>query len=229
MKTIVSLIIIPLFLLIYSCKKDTKNNNSFPNCGNVTDVDGNAYNTVTIGTQCWMQQNLKTTRFNDGSTITLVTDDIEWAKDTTPGYCWYNDSIQYKIPYGALYNWYAVNTGKLCPKGWHMPDTAEWRILVNYLGGDSIAGGKMKETGTTYWKSPNTGATNSSGFYALGAGHRGYSSGLFSHMGIFSVWWSYNDYNMTLSWFCELSWGNSDAFVSSLLKEEGISVRCLKD
>ena len=109
---------------------------------NVVDIDGNVYHTVTIGTQVWMVENLKTTKYNDGTAIPLVTDNTAWGALTTPGYCWYNnDSATYKNTYGALYNWYAVNTGKLAPTGWHVPTDSEWTVLTTYLGGQSVAGG----------------------------------------------------------------------------------------
>jgi uncharacterized protein (TIGR02145 family) len=144
----------------------------------VTDGDGNVYNTVTIGTQIWMKGNLKTMKFNYGTSIPNVTDNTTWAGLTSAAYCWYNnDAATYKTTYGALYNWYAVdvasNDGKnVCPAGWHIPSDAEWTTLTDYLGGASVAGSKLKETGTTHWLSPNTGATNESGFTALpGGGH----------------------------------------------------------
>jgi len=141
-----------------SCKKKDDNNNPTTTAGKVTDIDGNVYDTVKIGTQIWIIENLKTTKYNDGTSIPMVTDSAAWINLTTPGYCWHkNTSASYKNTYGALYNWYAVNTGKLAPKGWHVPSDAEWTTLITYLGGDSIAGGKMKETGMSHWFSPNTG------------------------------------------------------------------------
>ena len=117
--------------------------------GTVTDIDGNVYHTVTIGTQTWMVENLKTTKYNDGTAIPLVTDSTAWLNLTTPGYCWYNnDAATYKNTYGALYNWFTVNTSKLAPSGWHVPTDAEWTTLITYLGGETVAGGQMKSTGT---------------------------------------------------------------------------------
>ena len=155
----------------------------------VVDIDGNVYHTVTIGTQVWMVENLKTTKYNDGTAIPLVTDSAAWDELTTPGYCWYNnDSATYKNPYGALYNWYAVSTGKLAPTGWHVPTDSEWAVLTTYVGntyygGLDSAGGALKSTDKTYWLSPNTGATNSSGFSALPGGFRDYV-GTFYSIGI---------------------------------------------
>jgi uncharacterized protein (TIGR02145 family) len=139
----------------------------------VTDTDGNVYHTVIIGTQEWMVENLKTRRFNDGSAIPLVASSSAWPTLTTAGYCWYNnDSAANSATYGALYNWFAVNAGKLAPTGWHVPSDSEWNVLITYLGGESVAGGRLKEAGTVHWNSPNAGATNEFGFTALPGGHR---------------------------------------------------------
>jgi uncharacterized protein (TIGR02145 family) len=135
--------------------------------------DGNTYKIVVIGTQTWMAENLKAIKLNDGNDINLVTDNKPWESLTTPAYCYYsNDPIINKITYGVLYNWYTVNTNKLCPIGWHVPTDREWTILTDFLGGESIAGGKLKETGTTHWTTPDTIATNETGFTALPGGGR---------------------------------------------------------
>jgi uncharacterized protein (TIGR02145 family) len=159
----------------------------------VTDIDGNAYNTIIIGTQVWMKENLKTINYNDNSSIPLVTGNSEWNKLSTPAYCYYNnDENKYKSTYGTLYNWYCVNTGKLCPTGWHVPTDSEWTTLSKYLGGESVAGGKLKEKGTSHWNSPNTGADNSSGFTALPGGHR-LSDGTFNYFGSLGHCWTATD------------------------------------
>lgn len=143
----------------------------------VKDIDGNTYKTVTIGTQVWMAENLKTTKFNDGTVIPLATiEGNEWADHTvseltTPAYGWLYDSASvYKDKYGAFYNGYAITTGKLCPIGWHAPSDEEWTTLTNYLGGEAVAGGKLRESGTKHWNTPNNGATNETGFSARGGG-----------------------------------------------------------
>jgi uncharacterized protein (TIGR02145 family) len=126
-----------------------------------------------------MVENLKTTRFSDGTSIPNVTDGPSWGSLTTPGYCWYNnDESANKATHGALYNGYAVNTGKLAPAGWHVPTDADWSTLSIFLGGDAVAGGKLKEAGSAHWTSPNTG-TNDVGFSALGGGVRNRYSGAF--------------------------------------------------
>ncbi len=115
----------------------------------ISDGDGNIYETVTIGTQVWLTENLKATKYNDGTSIQFVTDNTLWATLSTPAYCWYNnDGGNYKDIYGGLYNWWAVNTGKLCPTGWHVPSDGEWTTLTSTLGGENVAGAKLKETGT---------------------------------------------------------------------------------
>ncbi|MCB9001260.1 MAG: fibrobacter succinogenes major paralogous domain-containing protein [Bacteroidales bacterium] len=165
--------------------------------GTVTDIDGNTYITVTIGNQVWMAENLKTTHYNDGTAIPNVTDGNEWAALTTGAYCWYSNATAYKDTYGALYNWYAVNTGKLAPTGWHVATDAEWTTLTTYLGGESVAGGKLKETDTTHWASPNTGATNETGFTALPGGYRG-RGGAFGGIGGYGYWWSATEFEYLL-------------------------------
>jgi len=156
-----------------------------------TDIDGNVYNSIIIGSQEWMVSNLKTTKYKDGTAIPLVTDNTEWTKLTNPGYCWYNnDAAANKSKYGALYNGHAIDTKKLCPNGWHVPTNTEWATLVNALGGDTIAGGKLKETGTVHWKTPNSGATNSIGFGALPGGYRIINDGTFEGITENGYWWS---------------------------------------
>jgi uncharacterized protein (TIGR02145 family) len=124
-----------------------------------------------------------------------------WAALTTPGYCWYdNDSVSYKNRYGALYNGYAVITNKLCPSDWHVPSDEEWTKLTNYLGGEMYAGDRLKEIGTDYWVSPNTGATNESGFTALPGGFR-YYDGLFHDFGFSGYWWTSTEYAATRAFF----------------------------
>lgn len=140
---------------------------------------------------------MKTTKFNDNTDIPLITDIISWGSATTPGYCLYTyniDKLTYQNTYGALYNWYAVNTRKLCPLCWHVPSDEEWTTLATYLGGASVAGGKLKETDTTHWKSPNTEATNESGFTALPGGYRN-QVGAFFNLVYQGRWWSATEYS----------------------------------
>jgi uncharacterized protein (TIGR02145 family) len=197
--------------------------------GIAEDIEGNFYKTVQIGNQVWMAENLRTTKLNDGTAIPLVTDNTAWGNLTTPGYCWYeNDKATYGNTYGALYNWYAVNTGKLCPTGWHVPSDGEWTILRDYLGGESVAGGKMKEAGTTHWQSPNTGATNESGFSALPGGFR-FADGSFYNVGGTGYWWSSTEFESYWAKHPYLLSNYSGMFQSGYFKNIGLSVRCVRD
>ena len=202
---------------------------SAPAGGGITDADGNIYHAVTIGTQTWMVENLKTTRYNDGTPIPLDTNTNTWGYLTTGAYCWYNnDSASNKNTYGALYNWYAVNTGKLAPTGWHVPSDSEWETLGNYLGGDSVAGGPLKESGTAHWLSPNTGATNSSDFSALPGGEH-HGNGVFYNVGYDGFWWSSTAYSATGSWARYIICHFAGVYSWYVNNADGFSVRCVKD
>ena len=196
--------------------------------GTVTDIDGNVYHSVTIGTQVWMVENLKTTKLNDGTAIPIVTDGTIWDALTTPGCCWYNnDSASNKNTYGALYNWYAVNTGILAPTGWHVPTDSEWSILTTYLGGENVAGGALKESGTTHWISPNSGATNITGFTALpGGSHLG--KGGFYSIGNYGQWWTATE-NTSNADIRRLYYNNASSVSSYDARSNGQSVRLIKD
>lgn len=162
-----------ILVFTYSCKKDEDENEVIieePTV--VTDIDGNEYAFVTINGLTWMAENLKTTKLNDGTSLATIEDCS--SDNLSPGFAWYEkDYNTYGKVYGGLYNWYAVNTGKLCPEGWRMPTKHEWFLLIEHLGGALEAGGSLKETGTAHWDAPNTGATNQSGFGALPGGYFG--------------------------------------------------------
>jgi len=193
----------------------------------ITDIEGNIYNTVTIGEQIWLVENLKTTKFNNGATIPTLKDNDAWANSTTPEYCWYNnDSLSYNKNYGALYNWYAVNTDNLCPTGWHVPSDSEWTILTNYLGGDSIAGGKLKAVDPVLWKSPNIGATNETGFTALPAGDRVASHGC-ANISSEGEWWSSSIVDTNFIWIRYVDNYDKNVYRNSHSMNFGHSVRCL--
>jgi uncharacterized protein (TIGR02145 family) len=207
-------------LLCYSCKKDDDKV--------IKDNDGNIYTAVTIGSQVWMLENLKTTHYNDGTSIPLVTDSLVWLNLSAPGYCWYNnDQVVYGSAYGALYNWHAVNTGKLCPKGWHVPTDEEWSILTDYAGSESVAGDKLKEAGPAHWGTINEDATNETGFTALPAGSR--NGFQFYAAGDYASWWSATTTDNITAWCRVLYLGLSQAYREYNLKVFGHSVRCLKD
>jgi uncharacterized protein (TIGR02145 family) len=199
----------------------------------VTDVDGNVYNTVTIGIQVWMAENLKTSKYNDGTSIPNITDNTAWSALNIGAYSDYSNNLSNSTTYGRLYNWYAVdatsNSGKnLCPTGWHVPTDAEWTTLITYLGGESVAGGKLKENGTTHWTTPNTGATNETGFTALPGGHRK-NDGVYSGIGSMGHWWSSTEYATTSAWLMKMVTSSTNAIRPySRSKQAGFSVRCVE-
>jgi uncharacterized protein (TIGR02145 family) len=210
----------------------------------VADIDGNVYHTVKIGTQTWMVENLKTTKYNDGISIPVVSDGTAWAALTTPGYCFYGNDATNKTTYGALYNWYAVNTGKLAPTGWHVPTDAEWTILENYLIANgynydsTTTGNKIAKSlaSTSGWSSSsNAGAigndltkNNTSGFAGLPGGFRDGSGG-FGDIGFFGHWWSSIEDNTSFPWSRYLNYYGYCVYRYGTNKPCGFSVRCLRD
>ena len=210
------------------------------------------YPTIVLGNgQEWMAENLRTSKYNDGSTIPLVTDDAQWATNqdianSFPMMCWYdNDEATYTAnKFGALYNWFAINPStngnkNICPAGWHVPSDADWNILIGYLdpshdpnaigaAQSTSAGGKMKSVGTKFWLSPNTDATNQTGFSGLPGGGR-YGYGLFGDTGNYGFWWSSTERNNIESWGRYLNNSFGDVFRNFGAKRFGLSVRCLKD
>jgi uncharacterized protein (TIGR02145 family) len=212
---------ITLFVLILFCMRPVG-----LKAQTLKDIEGNVYPTVNIGTQVWMAENLKTTKYNDGMAMPLVSDNNAWEALKTPGYCWYNnDAAANKNRFGALYNWYTVNTKKLCPAGWHVPNDKEWTTLRTYLGGEEIAGGKLKETGTTHWTSPNTDATNQTGFTALPGGGRR-SNGEFFGLGTQGFFWSIaEEMSDTMHWGVGYNHNGLNTYEDS----NGFSIRCVKD
>lgn len=229
--SIFQLLIMGVFILFASsCEKDDDNEPSTKDT--ITDQDGNVYKTVTIGGQTWMAENLRTTKYNDGTAIPNVTNDDEWKYNNTGAYCNYDYAAGtgYIATYGLLYNWHAVNTGKLAPKGWHVPTDAEWTELTEYLGGESVAGGKLKETGTTHWNPTNIGATNETGFTALPGGTRW---GSFSDIGSRGFWWSATHKGGSDAWYRQIYGESPDPYSGlwrgSAYDEACFSVRCVRD
>lgn len=197
----------------------------------LTDVDGNVYATITIGGQTWMAQNLMTTKFNNNTDIGLVSSSSVWSQLDRPAYCWYkNDKSTNMQVYGALYNWYAVNTDRLCPVGWHVPSEKEWLILSETLGGELICSGQLKESGVSHWQEPNEGATNNSSFTALPGGYRtGLSSGSFRTRTYFGWWWASTEYDETGARARLMTYDSKELMRGTALKRNGYSVRCVKD
>jgi len=196
--------------------------------GSLTDRDGNIYKTIQIGTQTWMVSNLKTTRLNDGTKIPVVNSSYSWDTLSVQGCCWLDNNPTYRVTYGILYNWHAVNSGKLCPSGWHAPSDNEWKVLIDYLGGESGAGGKLKEAGLSHWYSPNNGATNDTYFRALPGGYRSVTDSLYHDLHQAGYWWTTSGIGDNA--FVH-SMNSLDNFVHRefLPKRSGFSVRCVWD
>jgi uncharacterized protein (TIGR02145 family) len=195
--------------------------------GQVIDSDGNIYPTVVIGNQEWIAANLRVTHFRNGESIPKVTTTAAWAAMTTAAYCWYsNDSVANGV-YGILYNWFTVNDSRLlCPDGWHVATNTEWNTLATYLGGATVAGGTMKRA--MLWNSPNTGATNSSGFSGLPGGWRS-GAGNFSYLGSDGYFWTATQFSGTGSYTWYLEYDDAEVHSSQASKVLGHSVRCIKD
>jgi uncharacterized protein (TIGR02145 family) len=210
----------------------------------VADIEGNIYKTIEIGTQVWMAENLKTTRFSDGTEIPLLPDDNNLLYYIDPGYCWYeNNEAVFKDIYGGYYNWFAVNTGRLCPTGWHVPTDEEWKVLEMFLGitaeeademgyRGTTAGSKIKESGTINWIEESVFASNETGFTGLPGGSFTLFEPSFGGEGIVGMWWTDTELSPDpYNWgYCRwIFWDASFIARQELLKRDAINVRCIKD
>ncbi len=226
-----------LIVFFSSCRKDDQDQHRLEP-GTVRDIDGNAYRTVIIGSMEWMAENLRTTRYNDGSPINYPgTDNNQWENNRTGAYSWYNnDRDTYSDTYGALYNWHAVKTGRLCPAGWRVPTDDEWTEANRSLAAN--AGGKLKDNNSGHWQGSNTGATNEAGFNALPGGGR-FSAlpggshadvkGYFFYMGRSGRWWTSTEHSSSEAWYRSVHSGSGNLYRSHNYKETGFSVRCVRD
>lgn len=196
--------------------------------GSVSDYENNSYETIGIGYQEWMTRNLRAVKYNDGTKIPLVRPDTSWLKLTTAAYCWYeNDSAGNCNTYGALYNWYAVHSGNLCPQGWRVPSNEDVTKLVNYVGGAGTAGKMLKEPGNTFWNSPNVDSTDFYGFSALGGGKRS-ESGIFDFRKVEGNWWTSDQYSTLNASFFNIMFNYSNLFQAYYNNKTGMSVRCVR-
>jgi uncharacterized protein (TIGR02145 family) len=213
-------------MLVAGCVKPGQPNIPFT----VTDADGNQYGVISIGTQTWMAGNLRVTHYNDGTPILNITDAWDWGHTGTGAWCEYDNSATNGNVYGKLYNWYAVNTNKLAPVGWHVPTYAEWQTLEIYLGNNDSTGGRLKETGFNHWQNPNALATNERGFTALPGGSR-FSTGTFSGLTYNGYWWTSSEGLSDTAYgryrFMDFSLGG--VYGTEDYKVDGLSVRCIKD
>ena len=251
---LILLIVVVLTAVFYSCSEDnspggkssnnTGGNNNTGGCAGgptiVSDIDGNVYNVVSIGNQCWMKENLKTTRYKNGTPLPTGLSDAQWQATTSGACADYNNDSTKTAVYGKLYNWYAVaDTNGLCPTGWHEPEDWEWNVLVKTIDTSAdtscnnciqsqTAGGAMKEIGLTHWASPNTGATNNSGFTGLPGGVR-FGSGAYGFVGYYGYWWSATQFSSADAYFRYLDCSSSGVSRSSYEEAFGFSVRCVRD
>ena len=211
-------------LFIFSCNsgRNAEKNRVF-------DVNNNQYQTVIIGTQVWMKENLNVTKYRNGDPVLQANEDSRWESLEEGAFCHYQNNEKNSKIYGKLYNWFAVNDQRgLCPKGWHIPSDEEWQALAEFLGGDKAAGDKMKETGHKHWAEPNTGADNSSGFSALPAGGRDeYGQFIIDKYG--GHWWSSTEDGTIDVWVRSIYLNYGSLLRDSYNKKSGFSVRCLKD
>jgi uncharacterized protein (TIGR02145 family) len=204
--------------------------------GSINDIEGNIYKTIQIGDQTWMAENLRTTSFNDGTSISLMPSVNTRPSIPIYGYCWYyNDPGNSKATYGALFTWYTIDktsngNKNICPEDWHIPSDNEWTSLTTFLGGEGVSGSKLKETGTIHWDSPNTGATNLSGFSALPGGYYNGNSE-FSSTGVMGYWWSSTvcSDNSDFAWYRVMYNNFNDVSRAEMNKQLGLYVRCIKD
>jgi uncharacterized protein (TIGR02145 family) len=204
----------------------------------IDDIEGNKYNTAPIGTQIWMAENLKTTKYKDNGLIPNVTGNTAWTNLTTHAYCWaQNDAATYKPLYGAIYNWFAVNSGKLCPVGWHVPSDADFSTMEISLGMTATQAGALEWRGTdqgkqlkndTGWNAGENG-TNTSGFAALPSGYRAYSTGIFEGLGLINYFWSATEQDAAVAFYRRLDGNNNAVYRGATYKRAGKSVRCVKD
>jgi len=224
--------LVMIFVLVmfqWSCKKNSSTDNSTSQItyGTMTDIDGNVYKTIKIGNQTWMAENLKTTKFRNGAAILNVSDSAQWSTDLMPAYCIFNNDPANTGVYGLLYNGYAAIDGNnIAPAGWHVPADSEWVTLNTFLG--TGAGGKLKATGTTYWNSPNTGATNETGFNALGGGNRG-AYGQFHNQGVYCFWWAATTTSSTDAYNWVVAYNYNGLYQHSYPMTCGFNIRCVKD
>jgi len=226
--SIIKIVLAVVLIFLTDCEKDF-----FTPSEPVTDIDGNIYTSVKIGAQTWMGENLKTTKYKNGISIPNVKDGSQWLVLKTGAFCYYENSLSNKSIYGALYNWYAVSTGNLCPAGWHVPSATEWKTLEEFLGGSYDAGGRLKEKGTSHWDKPNYGGINSSGFSALPAGiiSTGWWSDFIEFVGInYSTdFWTSTEADSQTAIERNLTSDDHVLGSGNIDKYSGISVRCIKD
>ena|SRR5687767_7340503 len=229
MKIVYLILVLPAFLFLNACES-TMDNNPPPDpidTTSVTDIDGNVYQTIIIGSQCWMVENLKVTRYRNGDPIPNITNNSTWMGLLTGAYCNYNNDTSNTNTYGMLYNWHAAaDSRNIAPLGWHVPNDSDLTILENYLGGSLVAAGKMK---VTSFNVPVWDGNNSSGFKLLPTGYRECADGSFGYIGSCTMLWSTTEFNSDDAWERDIYSGTDESYRNSIDKNMGFSIRCVKD
>ena len=197
--------------------------------GELTNIDGKVYRTVRIGEHVWMLENLRTMHFNDGTEIPLITEHNTWIETNSPAMVWQNNDESNFRKFGALYNWYAASSPKICPEGWRVPSNEDWQILFDYYPDIDLVGGILKETGTENWISPNRGATNESGFTAQPGSFRGRSQEAFSNYGFFSYMWANTSFKPDSGLSISLQYNSPKIFIEENHMTSGLTIRCIMD
>jgi uncharacterized protein (TIGR02145 family) len=237
--TAIWVVLVPLILAI--CLSSCSEEENMVVSNDAVDADGNVYQTVVIGSQEWMTENLRSSHFANGEPIPHVPSIQDWVVLNTAAFCWYNNDSLSEVPHGKLYNWFAVNDSRnVCPTGWHVPSTQDWDLLSDHLGGADVAGGPLKATGTIQegtglWLSPNDEATNQTAFTGIPSGARGFWSGIeppdesYAGMGGFAIYWANSSANMDSASYRYLSYGNGRVYAEQALKSWGMTIRCVRD
>ncbi|WP_395048653.1 fibrobacter succinogenes major paralogous domain-containing protein [Flavobacterium sp.] len=230
-KTILILVLTISSVLFLGCSSSGSDSNPNDNNNNtlpVSDIDGNIYNVIQIGSKTWMQKNLNVSKYRNGDIIPQITDPTQWKNTTTGAWCYYKNDINNGQIYGKLYNWYAVNDPRgLSPQGWHISSNDEWVVLIGYLGGDMLAGYTMKELGVTHWSATTPETTNSSGFMGLPGGFSSY--GAFSGIGLTGWWWTSSQETNLYAYMHTLYYAHGKVPTSTFEKRYGMSVRCIRN
>ena len=217
-------VFVTLMMVATGCKDDDDQPQRYA----LEDIDGNVYDAISIGAQIWMTDNLRVTKFNDGTLLTYANPDDDLMNLTSGSMSYYDDNPANASTYGALYNWHAVGSGKLCPNGWHIPSDGEWNTLINFLGGEDVAGGHMKAIGTSHWNAPNQEATNNSGFTALPAGYL-FDNGNYNSIGNITHWWTATENGAQEAFDRYVYFQNGKVVKGTYSKQVFYSCRCVKD
>lgn len=224
----ITLLSLVIFMFIFSCSDSSTEPKDSGDT--VTDIDGNVYQTVKIGDQVWMAENLKTEHYRNGDAIPNIAGNSQWVALTTAAMCSYENDDSHIAVYGLLYNWYAISDSRnIAPKGWHVSTEEDWQTLIAYFGNDQNPSAKLMESGTDHWTAPNASATNETGFTALPGGYREYSAGAFYNMGTYALFWTSTEVSDSHANMHYMISAGSQLAPVQYSKNYAMSVRCVKD